>query len=243
MSSQKTGVAGAAPSLVDGFSAVDSTFTTGSQQEEAFANRSALPSRLPKLLNLGSGKQWHRDYLNVDINPFWKPDLVADFSKDWEELCTEVDSDRFGRFRLQPRSFKTIVAHDVLEHVHELTQLMKNCLNLLEFGGTFDIVVPYDLSFGAWQDPTHVRAFNERSWLYYTDWSWYLGWEDARFALAKLDFTLSERGKALAAQGLGVEDLTAHPRAVDSMHVVLSKIALNDTDRELLRRHQNGPQR
>ena len=243
MSSQKPGAADAAPVLIDGFPAIGSSLTNAAPSPTGFANQSAVPSPVPRLLNLGSGRQWHRDYLNVDINPFWKPDMVADFSRDLEELCSEVDSERFGRFRLQPGYFKTIVAHDVLGHVHELTQLMKNCLDLLEFGGTFDINVPYDLSFGAWQDPTHVRAFNERSWIYYTDWSWYLGWQDARFALAKLNFTLSERGKALAAQGLSLEDLTAHPRAVDFMHVVLSKVALTDTDRELLRRHQNGPQR
>jgi len=43
---------------------------------------------------------------------------------------------------------------------------MTNCLKLLRVGGVFKILVPYDLSYGAWQDPTHIRAFNERSWLY-----------------------------------------------------------------------------
>ena len=242
MSSQKPSAANAAPSWADRFAAVESSSAT-SPAPTAVAN--SVPNRIPvpRRLNLGSGKRWHRDYVNVDINPFWKPDLVADFSKDLTEICTAVDSERFGRLQLQPGSLEMIVAHDVLEHVQDLTQMMKNCLDLLDFGGLFDIVVPYDLSFGAWQDPTHVRAFNERSWLYYTDWSWYLGWQDARFALAKLDFTLSERGKALAAQGQSIEEVAAHPRAVDSMHVVLRKIALSETDQELLRRHQLGPQR
>ena len=237
MSGQKPHAANAAPSWADRFAAV------GSSPTAAPANQPAMASRVPSRLNLGSGKQWHRDFLNVDINPFWKPDMVADFSKGLDEICKEVDSERFGRFKLKPGSLELIVAHDVLEHVQELTQLMKNCLDLLDFGGMFDIVVPYDLSHGAWQDPTHVRAFNERSWLYYTDWSWYLGWQDARFALAKLDFTLSERGKALAAQGLSVDEISAQPRAVDSMRVLLCKVALSDTDRTLLERHQKGPQR
>ena len=242
MSRQKPIAESSLPSWADRFAAVETTPAT-SKAPTAVANQVTHRASIPRRLNLGSGKQWHRDYVNVDINPFWKPDMVADFSKDLAEICTAVDSERFGRLQLQPASLEMIVAHDVLEHVQDLTQMMKNCLDLLDFGGVFDIVVPYDLSFGAWQDPTHVRAFNERSWLYYTDWSWYLGWQDARFALAKLDFTLSERGKALAAQGLSIEEIAAHPRAVDAMHVVLCKVVLSETDRELLRRHQKGPQR
>ena len=149
----------------------------------------------------------------------------------------------FGQIQLKPGSFELIAAHDVLEHVNELTQMMTNCLELLEFGGMFDIIVPYDLSYGAWQDPTHVRAFNERSWLYYTDWFWYLGWADARFEIAKLDFTLSERGKVLAGQGMNTEELAALPRAVDSMRVLLRKIPLSEQDRQALAHHQKGPSR
>jgi len=65
----------------------------------------------------------------------------------------------------------------VLEHITDLKTYMTNCLELLKVGGVMEITVPYDLSLGAWQDPTHCRAFNQNSWLYYTEWSWYLGWE------------------------------------------------------------------
>ena len=44
----------------------------------------------------------------------------------------------------------------------------------------------------AWQDPTHVRALNRNSWLYYTDWFWYLGWLEHRFVLSRYE-TLDER--------------------------------------------------
>jgi len=64
---------------------------------------------------------------------------------------------------------------------------MKSCLDLLKVGGIFEINVPYDLSLGAWQDQTHVRAFNENSWLYYTDWFWDMGWTEARFTSDKLN--------------------------------------------------------
>lgn len=100
---------------------------------------------------------------------------------------------------------------------------MRTCLDLLRVGGEFHISVPYDLSYGAWQDPTHVRAFNERSWLYYSDWHWYLGWNDFKFSVAKLDFVLSEYGKKMQAENLASDFIIKTPRAVDSMSVILVK--------------------
>jgi SAM-dependent methyltransferase len=205
------------------------------------ANRSTVP--FPKRLNLGSGKSWHPEYLNLDINDFWNPDIVADFNHVFPPENHVAQTQRFGELRIEKGSFELISAHDVLEHVANLTTCMKNCLDLLATGGIFDIVVPYDLSYGAWQDPTHVRAFNERSWLYYTDWSWYLGWDEARFEVVKLEFELSGRGKQLQAQGLSMEDIRMSPRAVDSMQVILRKIALSAQDRQLLAQHQQGPAR
>ena len=64
-----------------------------------------------------------------------------------------------------------------------------------------EIEVPYERAPTAWQDPTHVRAMNENSWLYYTEWFWYLGWFEHRFEMASsqwLDAQLrpSQRGDA-----------------------------------------------
>lgn len=87
-----------------------------------------------------------------------------------------------------------------------------------------EITVPYDLSLGAWQDPTHCRAFNQNSWLYYTEWSWYLGWEKQKFSVVSIEFGLSELGKKLTDQGTKLEELINMPRAVDGMRVGLLKI-------------------
>jgi 2-polyprenyl-3-methyl-5-hydroxy-6-metoxy-1,4-benzoquinol methylase len=116
--------------------------------------------------------------------------------------------------------FQTILANDVLEHLPDLVGAMTNCKDMLVMGGDMHIHVPYDLSYGAWQDPTHVRAFNEKSWLYYTDWAWYLGWKDTKFTLVHLEYKLSDFGKSLP-----MEELTRTPRAIDSMYVVLQKVA------------------
>jgi len=154
-------------------------------------------------LNLGSGKDRRDDCVNADIR--------ADVGADWVmDICKPLDTDK---------RFDKIIANDVLEHLPDLVAGMTNCRDLLVDGGEMHIHVPYDLSLGAWQDPTHVRAFNENSWAYYTSWHWYLGWED-RFFLKHMEFRLSKFGESLK---LPQDEVLRTPRAVDSMFVILQK--------------------
>ena len=187
-------------------------------------------TNLPRRLNLGSGKSWQADCLNVDISPLWRPDVCVDMSVP-DLLERTLDSERFGRIILPPDHFDEITAVDVLEHVADLVTLMTNCLTLLRNGGVLKALVPFDLSYGAWQDPTHVRAFNERSWLYYTEWFWYVGWREARFDLTELKFQLSDLGQTMAKEGVSNDVIARTPRAVDSMHVTLSKRPLSEAER------------
>jgi glycosyltransferase involved in cell wall biosynthesis/SAM-dependent methyltransferase len=182
----------------------------------------AAPGGIPRRLNLGSGKSWLPEYLNFDRDPAWHPDVVADIC-DPELFERDLSSTRFGTLRIQPDYFDEIVALDVLEHVPDLVKAMTNCLALLREGGVMRIHVPYDLSFGAWQDPTHLRALNERSWWYYCQWFWYLGWSEARFDLMRLDYGFSPLGSSLKAQGVPIDEITRTPRAVDEMRVLLRK--------------------
>lgn len=173
-------------------------------------------SKSSLVLNLGSGKDWREDCINADIQRRIKSDWCLDIQDvHWGSLLVT----RFGDFRVKAEMFDVILANDILEHVHDLVKAMTNCKELLKDGGEMRIHVPYDLSYGAWQDPTHVRAFNEKSWLYYTDWHWYLGWED-RFFVKHLEFTLSEVGESLK---LPQDEILRTPRAVDSMYVILQK--------------------
>ena len=197
---------------------------------------------LPRKLNLGSGKDWREDYFNIDIDPYWEPDAVMDFNLKppiGESLVTQ----RFGTVILENNHFDEIIANDALEHIRNLTTAMTSCLNLLRVGGLFKIAVPYDLSWGAWQDPTHVRAFNERSWLYYTDWFWYMGWTEARFEIAAFDLGLSPIGEALKRQRVKGEDLVRHPRAVDQMRVALRKRLLTDAEKRHVATYLKRPNR
>lgn len=185
---------------------------------------------LPGRLNAGSGKGWMLEALNVDVDPMWRPDLLADLNLPLASSMP-VDLGRFGHRPLPPGSFDEIHASHVLEHVRELVTAMTSFLTLLREGGTLHVEVPYDLSFGAWQDPTHVRAMNERSWLYYTDWYWYLGWSEHRFELVELRFVLSDAGRELNGKGLAGDALLRTPRAVDAMRVILRKVALTPQER------------
>jgi SAM-dependent methyltransferase len=182
------------------------------------SKKTDLPMRVPGLiLNLGSGKDWNPEYLNADIQASKTPDWLVDISDiKWGDTLET----RFGQLEVVPGMFETILANDVLEHIPNLVDAMTNCKELLKVGGEMRIHVPYDLSLGAWQDPTHVRAFNENSWRYYTDWHWYLGWPD-RFELTTLEMRLSKVGESLE---LPHDEIIRTPRAVDSMYVVLTKV-------------------
>lgn len=173
-------------------------------------------------LNLGSGKDWRKDCINADIQPEKKPDWVLDITKvPWGEVIET----RLGRFAVEKGMFTEIIANDVLEHIPDLVTAMTNCRDLLKRGGgEMHIHVPYDLSLGAWQDPTHVRAFNENSFLYYTDWSWYLGWpESEKFTCTQMGFELSELGHELLESKMPKETVLRTPRAVDALQVILRK--------------------
>ncbi len=191
----------------------------------------AIPQR-PSLLHAGSGKDFRLDCLNVDINPAMNPDLVLDLSQPLDP-AVKHPTVRFGAVSLKHGSFTRITAFEILEHVRELPMIMRNFLDLLCEGGELHISVPYELSYGAWQDPTHVRTFNEKSWLYYSNWAWYLGWRDARFDVTALTYTLNDEMSApLVAKGMTQAELLRIPRAVDGMNVTLRKRNTTPAERE-----------
>lgn len=194
---------------------------------------------LPSALQVGSGKDFRPDCFNIDINPAWGPDAVLSVAST-ALIGSSLETTRFGKVTLVENSFEGAIANDVLEHISDLTTAMTNVLRLLKPGGVLDVLVPYDLSHGAWQDPTHVRAFNERSWLYYTDWHWYLGWTEARFDLVGLELKMSPLGLALQRAGKATEEILRTPRAVEALRVRLRKRYLQESERREAARRQPG---
>jgi SAM-dependent methyltransferase len=220
----------------------ESEILSNALQERNGAAVSTYEVQIPSKLNLGSGKDWREDYFNVDFDPYWEPDAVLDFSQPLP-IGKPIETQRFGTIVLENNSFDEIISNDVLEHIPSLMTAMSSCLNLLKVGGLFRIGVPYDLSWGAWQDPTHVRAFNERSWFYYTDWFWYMGWTEARFDLAQFELGLSPIGESLKKQQVKGEDIVRHPRAVDQMRVVLRKRLLTEAEKQQVTVYLKRPNR
>jgi SAM-dependent methyltransferase len=174
-------------------------------------------------LHIGSGKDYKPGWFNVDILPRSTPDALLDLSqpRTWP---LDIDSPLHGPVRLAADALDQVYANNVLEHVHDLPALMSNCLALLKVGGTFDIEVPYEKAPSAWQDPTHVRAFNARSWIYYADWFWYLGWLEHRFHVQSLSY--------LDEQLRPCPEANAHFMRV-SMHKVTTSLAERMTARTM----------
>jgi SAM-dependent methyltransferase len=155
----------------------------------------------PRRINLGSGKDYQGGWLNLDVVERTRPDLLLDLARPLA-LPLAAASESAGPVLIEEGSIDLINANNVLEHVPSLVDLMGNCLRLLAVGGEFRIEVPYERAATAWQDPTHVRALNENSWIYYTEWFWYLGWYDHRFDVSSstyLDIDLKPCGKDQAA--------------------------------------------
>lgn len=193
---------------------------------EATPPRSSV-LRVPTTLHVGSGKNFQPQWLNLDIEERWRPDFLYDLGQPLPENGqVTVETRRFGTITIADETFEEIVAQDVLEHIRDLTTAMTTMLRWLRTGGVLKAAVPYDLSFGAWCDPTHVRAFNERSFDYYSKWSWYLGWRTHNFVVRKMDFVASDLGRQLAAEGRATEEILRTPRAVDQIVVELQKARL-----------------
>lgn len=187
----------------------------------------------PKKLNIGSGKDFRDDYLNMDYNEYWEPDFIFDLNTPLfpKGKPAKFKTQRFGEITIEPNTFDEIMCNDVVEHIPDLVTAMTSCLQILRVGGVFNIKVPYDLSVEAWQDPTHIRAFNERSWVYYCEWFWYLGWTEHRFKTNSINFSLSPVGQQLQQQGTPNDVLLRTPRAVTEMQVQLEKMDLTPEDK------------
>lgn len=157
-------------------------FAGGYQQ----VHRTMAPAHAwrPTLLNLGSGKDYRPGWLNVDVVARTEPDLLLDLGR---PVALPLHTRSIGGTPLviEPGQFERIRADNVFEHVPDLPMLLTQLLGLLKLGGELEVEVPYERAPTAWQDPTHLRALNENSWLYVTDWFWYLGWFEHRFEIAQ----------------------------------------------------------
>lgn len=105
-------------------------------------------------LNIGCGHDTRVGWINLDRVHLDGVDLVHDLTQ-----CP---------WPFEGESFVEILAKDVLEHVHNLTEVITESHRVLKPGGTLTIQVPHFTSKDAFSDPTHVRPFSSLSFDYFT---------------------------------------------------------------------------
>jgi len=206
--------------------------TSGDAGGEAPRPRAgAAPGGVPAVLNLNGGRDPVEEAVNLDwpgaATPagMAPPDVRAD-PCDPAVVGQVFETERFGPVALLAGGFRRILAPWVPARARDLVGLMTTCLTLLAEDGVLELLVPYDLSHGAWADPANVRAFNEHAFTAFTDGHAAIGWTEARFVLQSLEFAFTRLGERLEAEGAKVDTILRTPRAVDAMRVVLRKRTL-----------------
>jgi SAM-dependent methyltransferase len=64
-------------------------------------------------------------------------------------------------------TFDVVYASNLMEHIRDLTGLMREIHRVLKKGGILMVATPYCLSHKAFQDPTHVRFFSLDTFEYF----------------------------------------------------------------------------
>lgn len=106
-------------------------------------------------LNLGCGTIRYPGYFGVDIVPGPTVDKVINLD------------DPNLKLPYGDKTVQEIRAYHVFEHITHLFPLINECWRVLKPLGHLDVIVPlgYVAAFG---DPSHVRAFSETSFHYFT---------------------------------------------------------------------------
>lgn len=103
-------------------------------------------------LDIACGKNRKVGFTGVDI---WEgADIVADLEKfPWPFEDNSVDE---------------IFCSHYIEHTPDLVSFANELYRILKVGATAEIIAPYYSSIRAWQDPTHLRAISENTFLYFS---------------------------------------------------------------------------
>jgi SAM-dependent methyltransferase len=102
-------------------------------------------------LNLASGADYIDGWVNIDINPDTKPDVVCNLD------------DPNIKLPFDDESFDFIYCAHILEHIRYLPHLKLELKRICKVPAIVVVISPYFTSMDAWGDDTHVRAFSEHS--------------------------------------------------------------------------------
>lgn len=107
----------------------------------------------PFRLDIACGQNKTPGFFGVDIANLPDVDLVWDLEKfPWPFPDNSVDE---------------AVCNHYIEHTKDLIAFMNEVYRILRPGAQILIRAPYYNSMRAWQDPTHIRAISEATFLYY----------------------------------------------------------------------------
>lgn len=118
-------------------------------------------------LNLGCGRKYLAEAVNVDVTPTTRPDVVHDLNvRPWP---------------FADDAFREVLAHDVLEHLDNLVAVMEEIHRVCRAGAHVKITTPHFSCANAYTDPTHRHALGWFSFSYFTDESDLGFYSGARF--------------------------------------------------------------
>jgi SAM-dependent methyltransferase len=122
-------------------------------------------------LNLGSGKRYDPEAVNLDITAATSPDVIHDL----DDIPWPFEDDRFELVR----------AIDVIEHLSHPLRAMEEIHRITRCGGTVEIVVPHFSSANAYTDLTHRSFFGWHSFDYLTGEHFHDFYSPHRFAIRR----------------------------------------------------------
>lgn len=106
-------------------------------------------------LDIACGKNKKRGFVGVDI---------------WDGADIVTDLERFP-WPFEDSSIDEIFCSHYIEHTPNLVSFANELYRIMKTGAKAEIIAPYYSSIRAWQDPTHLRAISEATFLYFSkDW-------------------------------------------------------------------------
>lgn len=102
-------------------------------------------------LDIACGKNKKNGFVGVDI---------------WDGADIIVDLEKFP-WPFPDNSVDEIFCSHYIEHTPDLISFANELYRIMKVGAKAEIIAPYYSSIRAWQDPTHLRAISENTFLYF----------------------------------------------------------------------------
>jgi len=106
-------------------------------------------------LNLGSGRAYDPQAVNLDLTADTSPDVVHNLT--------------VFPWPFPDNRFRSVLMRDVLEHLPDTLATIEELYRICEPKGVVHIIVPHFSSNGAFTDPTHRRFFSALTFDYFTE--------------------------------------------------------------------------